>query len=80
MAECLLHGNLEKWPFLPISSLRNHNLSSEYHVYACGKMILRASILNEISNFSSSPHVLFDSAAMLFVVIEGNRLARAGHS
>jgi hypothetical protein len=40
--------------------LRNQILSSEYHVYACGKIFLRASILNEIPNFSSSPSVWFD--------------------
>jgi hypothetical protein len=41
--------------FRPISSLRNQILSSAYRVYACGKIFLRASILNEIPNFSSSP-------------------------
>jgi hypothetical protein len=37
--------------------LRNQILSSEYHVNACGKIFLRASILNEIPDFSSSPIV-----------------------
>jgi hypothetical protein len=44
-------GNLERLLFRSISSLRSQILSSEYHVYACGKMFLRTSILNEISNF-----------------------------
>ncbi len=47
--------NLERLSFRPISPVRNQILSSEYRVYACGKIFLRASILSEIPNFSSSP-------------------------
>jgi hypothetical protein len=47
-------GSLEKLSSRPISLVRNQILSMEYHVYVRGKMILRASILNEIPVFSSS--------------------------
>jgi hypothetical protein len=53
----LILGNLDKVPFHPLSSLRNHFISWHHHAYVYGKMILRASILNEISNFSGSPLV-----------------------
>jgi hypothetical protein len=63
-AECTLltaitQGNPEKLLFRPISSLRNQILSSEYHVYACGKIFLRALILNEVAIFSSPPQAGF---------------------
>jgi hypothetical protein len=35
-------------------SLRNHTLSLEYLIDACGKMFVRASSLNELPNLSSS--------------------------
>lgn len=49
----LILGNLEKLPFRRIFSLRNHLCSWHYHVYACGKTLLRASIINEISNLQA---------------------------
>jgi hypothetical protein len=63
-AECTLltaitQGNPEKLSFRPISSLRNQILSTEYHVYACGKIFLLSLILNEIMIFSSSPQAGF---------------------
>jgi hypothetical protein len=50
-----LKGNLEKLSFRPISSLRIQISSWQYHSYACGKIFVRASILNEIPILSSSP-------------------------
>jgi hypothetical protein len=48
-------GNLEKMSFRPTLPLRIQLFSMEYLVYACGNNFLRASILNGILNFSSSP-------------------------
>jgi hypothetical protein len=50
-------GYLEKLSFRPNSALRAKILSSEYHLYACGKMFTRALILNENPNFARYPSV-----------------------
>jgi hypothetical protein len=49
------HGNLEKLSFRPISSLRNKILTFEYRTHICGKIFVRATILNKNPNSSSSP-------------------------
>jgi hypothetical protein len=75
------HGNPEKSSFRSISSLRNQILSSEYRVYACGKIFLRASILNEIPDFSSSPHKIakmgISTYGKPYVLLLSLRLLRA---
>ncbi|MCB2217306.1 hypothetical protein [Desulfofustis glycolicus] len=71
-------GNLEKLSFRPISSLRNQILSSEYQVYACGKMFLRASILNENPNFSSSPECITNRTMTGSDVTAGRNAAVSG--
>jgi hypothetical protein len=48
-------GYLEKWSYRPDSALRAKILSSEYYLYACGKIFTRALILNENPNFARQP-------------------------
>jgi len=45
-------GYLEKLSFRPNSALRMKILSSTYHLYACGKISIRALILKKNPNFS----------------------------
>jgi hypothetical protein len=45
-------GYHEKLSCVPNSALRMKILSSTYHLYACGKISMRALILNQNPNFS----------------------------
>jgi hypothetical protein len=53
----LAQGCLEKLSFRPNSALRAKILSSEYYLYACGKIFTRALILNWNPNFAGYPQV-----------------------
>jgi hypothetical protein len=50
------NGYLEKLSFCPNSALRAKILSSEYQIYACGKISARALILNQNPNFARYPN------------------------
>ncbi len=50
-----IKGYLEKLSFRPDSALHAKILSSEYYLYACGKIFTRALILNENPNFARYP-------------------------
>jgi len=49
------YGYLEKLSFCPNSALHAKILSSEYHLYGCGKIFTRALILNQNPNFARYP-------------------------
>ena len=51
------YGYLEKLSFCPNSVLHAKILSSEYHLYGCGKIFTRALILNQNPNFARYPYV-----------------------
>jgi len=55
MGQANTKGYLEKLSFGPNSALRANILSSEYQVYACGKIFTRALILNQNPNFARYP-------------------------
>ena len=50
-------GYLEKLTFRPNSALRAKNLSSEYYLYACGKIFTRALILKKNPDFARYPKI-----------------------
>jgi hypothetical protein len=51
----MLLGYLEKLSFCPNAALRVKILSSEYQLYACGKIFTRALILNQNPHFARYP-------------------------
>jgi hypothetical protein len=57
--DIVIVGYLEKLSFCPNAALRVKILSSEYQLYACGKIFTRALILNQNPNFAKYPVVLW---------------------
>jgi hypothetical protein len=51
-----IYGYLEKLSFCPNAALRAKILSSEYQLYACGKIFTHALILNQNPNFARYPY------------------------
>jgi hypothetical protein len=52
---CKTTGYLEKLSFCPNAALHAKMLSSEYQLYACRKILIRALILNQNHNFARYP-------------------------
>ena len=57
---CNIYGYLAKLSFCPNAALRVKILSSQYQLYACGKIFTRALILNQNPHFARYPYIFAD--------------------